>query len=56
MFFVRVASYFDWGPGEPNNGRWGNCVHMWKRIDWKWNDLACVHRYGYICEIPNGAQ
>ena len=49
----RSASYLNWGPSEPNGGRKENCLHLFKVLDWKLNDISCVHRAGYICEIAN---
>ncbi|XP_078610832.1 alpha-N-acetylgalactosamine-specific lectin-like [Branchiostoma floridae x Branchiostoma japonicum] len=40
-----------WGTGEPNGGTRENCVHMYPKKDYLWNDSACPSSYYYICEI-----
>ena len=50
-----------WGPNEPTGeGRCGaflNAIEWnsnWAGYGWRWNDLSCTAKYGYICEQPLG--
>eukprot|EP00794_Sanderia_malayensis_P013752 gene13752-15190_t len=41
-----------WYPREPSHGRNENCVHYYgKSLQWKWNDLNCYRRIGFVCKI-----
>ena len=46
-----------WGPNEPNNdGKCGALLNAvkwdsnWKGYGWRWNDIPCTSRKGYICQ------
>ena len=50
-----------WGPNEPSgDGKCGaflNAIEKssnWDGYGWRWNDLPCTSRAGYICEEPLG--
>ena len=50
-----------WGPNEPSgDGKCGaflNAIEFssnWDGYGWRWNDLPCTSRAGYICEEPLG--
>ena len=50
-----------WGPNEPSgDGKCGaflNAIEWssnWAGYGWRWNDLPCTSRAGYICEEPLG--
>ena len=46
---TNVTITSKWLPGEPNNLVNEDCVE----VSWggKWNDNACLNRFGFICEI-----
>ncbi|XP_073828655.1 lectin subunit alpha-like [Musca autumnalis] len=41
-----------WAIGQPDNlGGNEHCVHVWANVDgFKWNDLDCTTKLGFICE------
>ena len=50
-----------WGPNEPSgDGKCGaflNAIEWnsnWDGYGWRWNDIPCTSRAGYICEEPLG--
>ena len=50
-----------WGPNEPSgDGKCGaflNAIEWnsnWNGYGWRWNDIPCTSRAGYICEEPLG--
>ena len=51
-----VATYFNWGSGEPNNAH-EDCVTMWEEDMWgrlkgTWNDDDCSAVHPYVCSLP----
>jgi hypothetical protein len=42
--------FSNWGQNEPNGNRRENCLHLYKRKDWVWNDTICRLKMGFICE------
>ncbi|XP_060584435.1 asialoglycoprotein receptor 2-like [Ruditapes philippinarum] len=45
-----VATYFNWLPGQPNNGKSGNCVAMRAEYHYEWTDDACSASFKALCE------
>ena len=45
-----VATYFDWLPPQPNEGRKADCAVMWASYDFKWADQPCTNLFQPICE------
>ncbi|XP_045201072.2 C-type lectin domain family 3 member A-like [Mercenaria mercenaria] len=43
-------AFDNWATEEPNGNRIENCLHMYRHVNWKWNDLRCKRELGYICE------
>ncbi|XP_070534543.1 uncharacterized protein [Ptychodera flava] len=47
-------TYTAWAPNEPNNGGYSqhdeNCVHLWWRQYFKWNDNWCESQIYFICQ------
>ena len=48
-----------WGPNEPSgDGKCGAFLNEWNSnwagYGWRWNDISCRSREGYICEEPLG--
>ena len=50
-----------WGPWQPSgDGKCGAFLNAigwssnWAGYGWRWNDLSCTGRKGYICEEPLG--
>ncbi|TMW51188.1 hypothetical protein DOY81_003724, partial [Sarcophaga bullata] len=40
-----------WADGEPTNGgSIEHCVHIWQETQYRWNDLECDAKLGFICE------
>ncbi|XP_053378990.1 C-type lectin domain family 4 member K-like [Mercenaria mercenaria] len=43
-------TFDNWKTDEPNGNRNENCLHMYRQVNWKWNDIRCTKEMGYICE------
>ena len=59
----EVVSYTNnlWGPNEPSgDGKCGSFLNAiswassWLGYGWRWNDISCTIRLGYICQQPLG--
>ncbi|XP_070567753.1 uncharacterized protein [Ptychodera flava] len=58
-FDGEKVKYFDWAPGEPNNGGtheslcgWNqDCAQLWRDWNFKFDDDHCCNMKGYICEF-----
>ncbi|XP_033637895.1 mannose-binding protein C-like [Asterias rubens] len=46
------CSFFNWGPGEPNNAGGENCVLMNPPFDGSWNDGPCTWPTYVVCQRP----
>jgi len=49
----RRMEFTFWRERQPDNhikGRPENCVNIWPRLNYEWNDEACHHDYCFICE------
>lgn len=44
------AKFLTWHNNEPNKVGKENCVHL-KGCEFKMNDLDCIHKLGFICEL-----
>ncbi|CAB3994335.1 Hypothetical predicted protein [Paramuricea clavata] len=44
------VSYTNWSPGEPNNHKTENCVHLLINTNGHWNDHGCPWNYNFICQ------
>nr|KAG5697081.1 hypothetical protein BaRGS_001997 [Batillaria attramentaria] len=44
--------FTDWGPGQPDDhGSHEDCIHLWRDIDYRWNDVPCFDwRLNFACE------
>nr|XP_006815389.1 PREDICTED: uncharacterized protein LOC100369221 [Saccoglossus kowalevskii] len=52
-----VFGWTAWAKGEPNNkvqqsGEGQDCVQVWKKRAYKWDDNNCNAKRGYICQTP----
>ncbi|XP_078679396.1 uncharacterized protein LOC144915035 isoform X2 [Branchiostoma floridae x Branchiostoma belcheri] len=48
-----TQSYNEWKPGEPNNvlePHGEDCVHIARRMGYKWNDMRCDVKAHFVCE------
>lgn len=50
------AGYNKWSPNEPNNNLGNEFCGTFFKSDGKFNDVNCVHEYGFICESENISQ
>jgi len=47
------TGYWNWGPGQPVDELWDNCVSIVPGWGGKWDSLSCNwHEYAYVCEKP----
>ena len=47
-----AVNFTDWAPGEPNNVHGAeNCMDLFIRLDWHWNDAPCDTKINFICEM-----
>jgi hypothetical protein len=45
-----IASFTDWGAGQPNEGSVANCAAIWAGFKYQWVDEACTHLFKPLCE------
>jgi len=46
-------SFTDWSKGQPNNsGGNEDCMHLYDRFNFDWNNSPCISKVGFICERP----
>ncbi|XP_038059507.1 echinoidin-like [Patiria miniata] len=45
------VSYESWGPGEPNNKKYEDCVECRSDIYIKWNDEPCSRASVIVCKF-----
>ena len=51
MYSKRPLVFTAWKKDEPNNdGGRGHCLHLYKSVDYLWNDLSCDRKLAFICE------
>jgi len=44
------VAYTHWSPNQPDDaGSKENCVHLWNRDDWGWNDHQCKMEFYPMC-------
>ena len=49
------TTYFNWAPGEPQNGNYPSCVRM--KEDGMWYTGPCYDWwYGYFCGVPESGE
>lgn len=54
---ISTGSFTDWPSGQPSNGHGGEgCLHFFDRLQYRWNDISCAAKYGYICEMQIGLE
>ncbi|GAB6026377.1 Fc fragment of IgE, low affinity II, receptor for (CD23) [Chamberlinius hualienensis] len=47
----NVITYSDWIKNQPDNYlKAEDCLHYWRKYDWKWNDFPCNVTVNYICQ------
>ena len=47
----HITGYSDWFPGEPNQiGGHEDCLSIYPRQGYQWNDEQCDKSMNYICE------
>lgn len=47
------TGYWNWGPGQPIDEKWDNCVSIVPGWGGKWDSLSCNwHKFAYVCEKP----
>ena len=51
-----TIDFHNWNYGEPNNWREEDCTHMAATFGYRWNDIPCSLKKGYICKIPGTFQ
>ncbi|XP_053396139.1 hepatic lectin-like [Mercenaria mercenaria] len=44
------ATFYDWGPGEPNNTDNEDCVAIRAMEAFDWNDYNCDRKFRLVCE------
>jgi hypothetical protein len=51
----KPLSIFDWGPNQPCNGENNqDCLQIWHKSDYLWDDEFCTLRHNYIYESRYG--
>ncbi|KAK7484511.1 hypothetical protein BaRGS_00024267, partial [Batillaria attramentaria] len=46
------SGYTNWGHGQPNDsGQSEDCAHLWRDIEYLWNDAPCTTLLNFACEI-----
>lgn len=47
----KTFDFANWNVGNPDNyNDKEDCVHIWERTDYEWNDTQCMNKMGFICE------
>lgn len=48
----EVATFFNWGDGQPDSGTAGNCVALYEYGAMKWYDTYCGESFAFypLCE------
>lgn len=47
----EAVSFSDWAHNQPDNHKGHeDCTHLWKYTGYRWNDLPCNFKGGYICQ------
>ncbi|XP_075157062.1 lectin subunit alpha-like [Haematobia irritans] len=47
----KPFAFTNWSGGQPDNsGGVEHCVHIYSATNFKWNDINCSAKLGYICE------
>lgn len=40
-----------WKKGEPNNNNnYEDCLHLYKSVDYLWNDILCTYKMAFFCQ------
>eukprot|EP01084_Bolivina_argentea_P042369 78128_1 len=53
---IKTKKFSNWAPNEPNNAGWSeNCVEVYGG-NGKWNDLACVAKRYFLCNLKTELQ
>ncbi|XP_078596756.1 C-type mannose receptor 2-like [Branchiostoma floridae x Branchiostoma japonicum] len=47
----ELGDFTDWGPGEPNNAGGEDCVVYIPPKKNKWNDMPCLTKLKFICQV-----
>ncbi|KAJ8321055.1 hypothetical protein KUTeg_002642 [Tegillarca granosa] len=47
----QKVKFNDWSSHQPDNYRGReDCAHLWKKRGYRWNDMPCTSKSGYICQ------
>ncbi|VDI25290.1 Hypothetical predicted protein [Mytilus galloprovincialis] len=47
---LKPMSYTTWYPGQPNNGKKGNCLIGYHYNEFYWHDTGCYSKNRFICQ------
>jgi hypothetical protein len=55
LFSNPINYISDWGPNQPcNRENNQDCLQIWHKSDYLWDDEFCTLRHDYICESRYG--
>ena len=55
--YTYDMNYTNWQNGEPNNwrGLGENCINLWPKFGYRWNDHSCSLEACFVCENRHAA-
>ena len=48
--------YTNWASGQPDNGHNGDCLQLWSRRQYSWDDDVCSSKAPFVCQSPLSEQ